>query len=114
MSDGERTAVIVGAARLPTGRFLGGLSSLAAPQLGAKAIAAAVERSGVDPNELDDVIMGNVVQAGVSQAPARQAAIAADPSWWAPRSPCSGCAPAAAAPASWPCWRRRGDHLGER
>ena len=77
MSDGERTAVIVGAARLPTGRFLGGLSSLAAPQLGAKAIAAAVERSGVDPNELEDVIMGNVVQAGVGQAPARQAAIAA-------------------------------------
>jgi acetyl-CoA C-acetyltransferase len=77
MSDGDRTAVIVGAARLPTGRFLGGLSSLAAPQLGAKAIAAAVERSGVDPNELEDVIMGNVVQAGVGQAPARQAAIAA-------------------------------------
>jgi len=77
MSDGERTAVIVGAARLPTGRFLGGLCTLAAPQLGAKAIAAAVERSGVDPNELEDVIMGNVVQAGVGQAPARQAAIAA-------------------------------------
>ncbi|MCL7974223.1 MAG: acetyl-CoA C-acyltransferase [marine benthic group bacterium] len=77
MSDGDRTAVIVGAARLPTGRFLGGLSSLSAPQLGARAIAAAVERSGVDPAELDDVIMGNVVQAGVGQAPARQAAIGA-------------------------------------
>jgi acetyl-CoA C-acetyltransferase len=77
MSDSDRTAVIVGAARLPTGRFLGGLSSLSAPQLGARAIAAAVERSGVDPNELEDVIMGNVVQAGVGQAPARQAAIAA-------------------------------------
>jgi acetyl-CoA C-acetyltransferase len=77
MSDGDRTAVIVGAARLPTGRFLGGLASLDAPQLGAKAIAAAVERSGVDPEELEDVIMGNVVQAGVGQAPGRQAAIAA-------------------------------------
>jgi acetyl-CoA C-acetyltransferase len=77
MSDGDRTAVIVGAARLPTGRFLGGLSSLSAPELGAKAIAAVVERSGVDPNELEDVIMGNVVQAGTGQAPARQAAIGA-------------------------------------
>jgi acetyl-CoA C-acetyltransferase len=77
MSDSDRTAVIVGAARLPTGRFLGGLSSLTAPQLGAKAIAAAVERSGVDPDALEDVIMGNVVQAGIGQAPARQAAIGA-------------------------------------
>lgn len=77
MTDADRNAVIVGAARLPTGRFLGGLSSLKAPQLGAKAIAAAVERSGVDPDALDDVIMGNVVQAGIGQAPARQAAIGA-------------------------------------
>jgi len=77
MSDADRSAVIVGAARLPTGRFLGGLSSLTAPQLGAKAIAAAVERSGVDPEALEDVIMGNVVQAGIGQAPARQAAIGA-------------------------------------
>ena len=77
MSDADRNAVIVGAARLPTGRFLGGLSSLTAPQLGAKAIAAAVERSGVAPDALEDVIMGNVVQAGIGQAPARQAAIGA-------------------------------------
>jgi len=75
MSDADRKAVIVGAARLPTGRFLGGLSSLTAPQLGAKAIAAAVERSGVEPEAIEDVIMGNVVQAGIGQAPARQAAI---------------------------------------
>ena len=75
MSDTDRKAVIVGAARLPTGRFLGGLSSLTAPQLGAKAIAAAVERSGVEPEAIEDVIMGNVVQAGIGQAPARQAAI---------------------------------------
>lgn len=75
MSDKDRTAVIVGAARLPTGRFLGGLSSLAAPDLGAKAIAGVLERSGVAPEDIDDVIMGNVVQAGVGQAPARQAAV---------------------------------------
>ena len=77
MSRRDRTPVIVGAARLPTGRFLGGLASLRAPELGARAIAAVVERSGVDPDRIDDVIMGNVVQAGVGQAPARQAAILA-------------------------------------
>ena len=77
MSDMERTAVIVGAARLPTGRFLGGLSPLKAPELGARAIAGVVERSGVAPGDIQDVIMGNVVQAGVGQAPARQAAIGA-------------------------------------
>jgi len=77
MSDMERTAVIVGAARLPTGRFLGGLSPLKAPALGARAIAGVVERSGVAPADIEDVIMGNVVQAGVGQAPARQAAIGA-------------------------------------
>lgn len=75
MSDSERTPVIVSAARLPTGRFMGGLSSLAAPDLGGLAISATVDRAGVDPEEIDDVIMGNVVQAGVGQAPARQAAI---------------------------------------
>ena len=54
---------------------MGGLSSLTAADLGGRAIAAAVERSGIDAGEIDDVIMGNVVQAGVGQAPARQAAI---------------------------------------
>lgn len=77
MSDTDRTAVIVGAARLPTGRFLGGLSSLTAPELGARAIAGVVERSGVAMEDIEEVIMGNVVQAGVGQAPARQAAIGA-------------------------------------
>jgi acetyl-CoA C-acetyltransferase len=77
MSDMERTAVIVGAARLPTGRFLGGLSRLTAAELGARAIAGVVERSGVEPADIEEVIMGNVVQAGVGQAPARQAAIGA-------------------------------------
>ena len=73
--DKERTAVIVGAARLPTGRFLGGLASLSAADLGARAIAGVLERSGIDRDAIDDVIMGNVVLAGVGQAPARQAAV---------------------------------------
>ena len=77
MSDMDRTAVVVGAARLPTGRFLGGLSSLSAPELGARAIAGVVERSGVAADDIEEVIMGTVVQAGVGQAPARQAAIGA-------------------------------------
>ena len=68
-------AVIVSAARTPVGRFLGGLAPLTAPELGAVAIKAALERAGVDPARIDEVIMGNVVQAGVGQAPARQAAI---------------------------------------
>ena len=68
---------IVGAARTPIGRFLGSLSSVPAPELGAVAVRAAVERSGVDPGAVEDVIIGNVVQAGVGQAPARQAALGA-------------------------------------
>lgn len=75
MADPKTTAVIVGAARTPIGRFLGGLAPLKATELGATAIRAAVERAGVDVNDVDDVIMGNVVQAGIGQAPARQAAI---------------------------------------
>jgi acetyl-CoA C-acetyltransferase len=68
---------IVGAARTPIGKFLGGLASLTAPELGAIAIRAAVKRSGIDPKEIDEVIMGNVVSAGIGQAPGRQAAIKA-------------------------------------
>ena len=70
-----REVVIVGAARTPVGSFLGGLASLTAPQLGAAAIKAALERSGVAPTAVDEVWMGNVLQAGVGQAPARQAAL---------------------------------------
>lgn len=73
-TDPRTTAVIVSAARTPIGRFLGGLAPLTAPELGAIAIRAALERSGVEPNDIDEAIMGNVVQAGVGQAPARQAA----------------------------------------
>jgi acetyl-CoA C-acetyltransferase len=70
-----RTAVIVSAVRTPVGRFLGGLSPLRAPELGALVIREAVGRAGVDGEEVEEVIMGNVVQGGVGQAPARQAAI---------------------------------------
>jgi len=72
-----RDVVIVGAARTPVGSFLGTLSSLTAPQLGAIAIKAALERAGVDPGKVEEVWMGNVLQAGQGQAPGRQAAIAA-------------------------------------
>src|SRR5882672_8068528 len=71
----EHTPVIVGAARTPTGKFLSNLASFSAPQLGAIAIQEAVRRSGIDPEAIEEVIMGNVVSAGIGQAPARQAAI---------------------------------------
>lgn len=67
-------AYILGAARTPIGSFQGGLSTLTAPQLGAVAIRAAVERSGIDPEAVSEVMMGNVIAAGLKQAPARQAA----------------------------------------
>src|SRR5215213_4946459 len=68
-------AFILSAARTPIGKFLGGLAELPAPKLGAIAIAEALKRANVRPEQVQDVIMGNVVQAGVGQAPARQAAI---------------------------------------
>jgi acetyl-CoA C-acetyltransferase len=71
----ENIPVIVGAVRTPTGKFLGGLSSFTAPDLGAIVIKEVVQRSGIAPESIDEVIMGNVVSAGVGQAPARQAAI---------------------------------------
>jgi acetyl-CoA C-acetyltransferase len=71
----ERTAVICGAVRTPIGRFQGSLSSLRAPQLGAESVKALLAATGLDPALLDEVIMGNVVQAGQHQNPARQAAI---------------------------------------
>ncbi len=75
MPDTSRTPVIVAAARTPIGRFLGGLSSLQAPELGAIAIRAALERSGVPAADVQEAIIGNVIQGGVGQAPARQAAV---------------------------------------
>jgi acetyl-CoA C-acetyltransferase len=77
MSDKSRVPVIVGAARTPIGKFLGSLSSLSAPDLGAIAIKAVLAKTGIDPADIDDVIMGNVVQGGVGQAPARQAMLKA-------------------------------------
>ena len=72
-----RQAVIVSAARIATGRFLGGLSSLSATDLGGIAVKAAVRRAGIDPETIDEAIMGNVVSGGLGQAPARQASIKA-------------------------------------
>ncbi len=72
-----REVVIVGAARTAVGSFQGALSSLTAPQLGAVVIKAALERAGVKAESVDQVIMGNVLTAGVGQAPARQAALGA-------------------------------------
>jgi acetyl-CoA C-acetyltransferase len=71
----ERDAYIVSACRTAIGEFLGGLSSMTAPQLGAVAIKEAVQRAGISPDQVEEVIMGHVVQAGAGQAPARQAAI---------------------------------------
>jgi acetyl-CoA C-acetyltransferase len=73
MSD----VVILGAARTPIGAFLGGLAPLSAPKLGAIAIKCALERARIAPDQVDEVFMGNVIQAGVGQAPARQAALGA-------------------------------------
>jgi acetyl-CoA C-acetyltransferase len=76
MAD-NKEAVIISAARTPTGKFQGALKGFTAPELGAIAIKEAVKRSGVDPAKIDEVIMGCVVQAGIGQAPARQAAMKA-------------------------------------
>ena len=71
------TAYLVGAARPPIGGFGGALASLSAPELGAAALRAAIERAGVSPATVEQVIMGNVIAAGLGQAPARQAGIGA-------------------------------------
>ena len=75
MTDKARIPVVLSGVRTPMGRFLGGLAPLQAPQLGAITVAEAVRRAGIDPGEVEEVIMGNVVPAGAGQAPARQAAI---------------------------------------
>lgn len=71
----NKKVVIVSAVRTPIGSFMGGLSSVTASQLGAVAIQGALTKINLDPKYVDEVLMGNVVQAGVGQAPARQAAI---------------------------------------
>src|SRR5205823_13221032 len=75
MTDLSRTPVIVSAARTPIGKFLGALSSLQAPELGAVAIRAALQRAQVPVDDVEEVIFGNVIQGGLGQAPARQAAL---------------------------------------
>jgi acetyl-CoA C-acetyltransferase len=72
-----REAVILSAVRLPTGRFLGALKGFMAPQLGSMVVKEAVARAGLAPETIDEVILGNVVSAGLGQAPARQAALSA-------------------------------------
>src|SRR5216117_1035451 len=75
MNDAATTPVIVSACRTPIGRYLGGLSSLPGPRLGALVIREAMRRAAVPDNTVDEVILGNVLQGGEGQAPARQAAI---------------------------------------
>src|SRR6267154_5591742 len=70
-----RQSVIISAVRTPTGKLLGALKSLTAPELGALVVAEAVRRAGIDPEVVDECIMGNVVSAGLGQNPARQAAL---------------------------------------
>ena len=70
-----RDSVIVSAVRTPTGKFLGVLKGFTAPQLGARVVAEAIRRAGIDPAIVDECIMGNVVSAGLGQNPARQAAL---------------------------------------
>ena len=73
----SKTVYIVAAARTPIGAFMGGLSSISATQLGSAAIKGALEKGNIYANIIDEVFMGNVLQAGVGQAPARQASIKA-------------------------------------
>src|SRR5687767_5347643 len=68
-------AVIIGAARTPVGKFMGSLKGFTAPQLGAMVVRESVKRAGVKPEDVDEVIMGCVIQAGLGQNPARQAAL---------------------------------------
>src|SRR5213076_1468425 len=75
MSRDETTPVILSACRTPIGKYLGGLAPLTAPRLGALVIREAVRRAGIDPAAVEEVIMGDVLQGGVGQAPARQAGI---------------------------------------
>jgi acetyl-CoA C-acetyltransferase len=70
-----RESVIVSAVRTPTGKFLGVLKGFTAPELGAMVVREAVRRAGIDPDIVDECIMGNVVSAGLGQSPARQAAL---------------------------------------
>jgi acetyl-CoA C-acetyltransferase len=69
------TPVILSAVRTPVGKFQGGLANFSAPELGAKVVAEAIRRAGLEPKQIDEAILGNVIQAGLGQNPARQAAL---------------------------------------
>src|ERR1043165_248839 len=69
------SSVVISAVRTPTGKFLGALKDFTAPQLGARVVREATARAGIDPATVDECIMGNVIQAGNGQNPARQAAL---------------------------------------
>ena len=84
MDSGSRTPVILSGARTPFGRFRGSLSALSAGELGAHAIAAALQRSGVSADQVEHVIVGQVIQAGAGQGPARQSSIGAGIGWDVP------------------------------
>src|SRR3954469_240975 len=75
MSNDQLTPVILSACRTPIGKYLGGLSPLPGPRVGALVIREAVRQAAIADNQVDEVIMGNVLQGGEGQAPARQAAI---------------------------------------
>src|SRR5271154_357355 len=74
MAETEKP-VILSAVRTPVGKFLGGLAPLFATELGARVVSEAARRAGIELNQIDEVIMGNVLQAGLGQNPARQAAL---------------------------------------
>ena len=82
-----REVVIVSAVRTPVGKFQGSLQPFSAPQLGALVVREAVRRAGVDAAQIDECIMGCVIQAGLGQNPARQAALHGGLPPWSARSP---------------------------
>lgn len=84
MNPDSRTPVILGGARTPFGRFRGSFSTLSASDLGAHAIRAALERAGVAPEQIEAVIVGQVIQAGAGQGPARQSSLGAGIGWDVP------------------------------
>ncbi len=84
MNSDSRTPVILSGARTPFGRFRGSLSTLSSSDLGAHAIRTALERAGVAPEQIDAVIVGQVIQAGAGQGPARQASLGAGIGWDVP------------------------------
>ena len=75
MASTIHQAVILSAVRSPIGKFMGGLAPLSAPALGAKVVAESVRRAGIEPQQVDEIIMGNVIQAGLGQNPARQSGL---------------------------------------